>query len=200
MSEPVARGPLDGRRDLSGEGVALRIVPFRAKFVLRGEPDAIRGPVQETLGLALPEPGRMSAGEDATILWIGPDEVWLLGEPGGIAPRLSGIHHQLVDVSDYYAEIELSGSHAREVLMKLSTLDLHSRGFSAGRVAGSMFGRTQATLWQARSDDAEGGPVFRLLVRWTMADYLWCVLAEAGREFGLPAQEPLSGETWRLAR
>src|SRR5690606_6979318 len=99
-----------------------------------------------------------------------------------------------------YTEIELSGRHAREALMKLSTLDLHPRGFSEGDVAGSMFGRTQATLWQSRGGDAEGGPAFILLVRWTMTDYLWCALAEAGREFGLPAQEPIGGEIWRLAR
>ena len=70
---------------------------------------------------------------------------------------LAGMHHQLVAVGDYYTLIEVSGPHAREALMKLTTLDLHPRAFKAGMVAGSMFGRTQATLWQVTDDDPEVG-------------------------------------------
>ena len=79
--------------------------------------------------------------------------------------------------------------------MKLTTLDLHPRAFKTGMVAGSMFGRTQATLWQATDDAEEGGPLFRLIVRWSMADYLWCLIADAAREWGAPDQSPVGGET-----
>ena len=81
--------------------------------------------------------------------------------------------------------------------MKLTTLDLHPRAFKAGMVAGSMFGRTQATLWQVTDDGrvGRGGPLFRLIVRWSMADYLWCLIADAAREWGVPEEQPVEGET-----
>jgi hypothetical protein len=33
-------------------------------------------------------------------------------------------------------------------------------------------------------------PDFDLIIRRSHADYLWCLLALAGREFGLPEQKP----------
>ena len=61
-------------------------------------------------------------------------------------------------------------------------------------VTGSVFGRANATIWQVLDDAAEGGPVFRLFIRWSMADYLWCLIADAGREWGVPEQSPVKGE------
>jgi len=107
---------------------------------------------------------------------------------------LEGLHHQLVDVSDYYTVIDVAGRKSRELLMKLTTLDLHARAFILGMVAGSVFGRANALLWQTRSDADEAGPAFRLFVRWSMADYLWCIVAEAGREWGMPEQIPVKDE------
>jgi heterotetrameric sarcosine oxidase gamma subunit len=110
-----------------------------------------------------------------------------------------------VDVSDYYTIIEVAGDQARELLMKLTTLDLHPRAFRPGMVTGSMFGRTQATIWQppraggAGGDDDGGEPTFRLFIRWSMADYLWCALADAGREWGVPEQIPVTGERLTIA-
>ena len=162
-----------------------------------------RGPLKETFGLDLPaEPSTSASGAETSLLWLGPDE-WMLVTTAeeaearfGRADRaLAAIHHQLVAVGDYYTVIEVSGPRARETLMKLTTLDLHPRAFKAGMVAGAMFGRTHATLWQMTDDGAEGGPLFRLIVRWSMADYLWCVIADAGREWGMPEEQPVGGET-----
>jgi heterotetrameric sarcosine oxidase gamma subunit len=83
--------------------------------------------------------------------------------------------------------------------MKFTTLDLHPRAFKAGMAAGSMFGRAHATLWQVTDDAAEGGSHFRLIVRWSMADYLWCLIADAAREFGTPETLPIGGETLTIA-
>ena len=132
---------------------------------------------------------------------MGPDE-WMLVTPPEeaeersrlAAEALAGTHHQLVDVSDYYTVIELAGAKARELLMKLTTLDVHARAFRAGMVTGSVFGRANATIWQVLDDAAEGGPVFRLFIRWSMADYFWCLIADAGREWGVPEQSPVKGE------
>jgi heterotetrameric sarcosine oxidase gamma subunit len=112
---------------------------------------------------------------------------------------LAGIHHQFVDVSDYYTVVEVAGAEARELLMKLTTLDLHQRAFKAGMVTGGVFGRANATIWPTADDAAAGGPVFRLFIRWSMADYLWCLIADAGREWGVPEQAPVKGESLTIA-
>lgn len=208
MPDPYRRSPLRHRQEISSrDGARMAEEPFMGKLVLRGKASLIGEQVKGVLGLSLPtEPCTANMAEEAAALWIGPDEWWMVMEEGGepsIASRLgealSGRHHQLVDVTDYYTTIELEGPRAPEIMMKLTTLDLHSRTFPPGSVAGSMFGQTQATLWHVGLEEPAGS-VFRLFVRLSMADYLWCLLAEGGREFGLPPQPPLQGEIWRLQR
>ena len=208
MLEPDRRSPLHHRTEISAEEAAhLRELPFQGKIVLRGDAGSIGEAAADVLGAQLPvEPCGSALGANLAILWIGPDEWWIITEAGverdtqaRLSVALQGRHHQTVDVTDYYTTIEVAGLRVIEMLSKLTTLDLHRRAFPLGRVAGSMFAQTQATLWHAGSDEYDS-PSFRLFVRWTTADYLWCLLAEAGREFGLPVQEPLAGETWRLAR
>ncbi len=204
-AHPVRRSPLHHRTPIEGEGGAIRISerPFLGKFILRADKDQAVGPLREAFGLGLPfDPLTSSSGGRISFLWLGPDEWMIVTEPeeadacfGRAERALAGLHHQLVKVGDYYTLIEVSGPSARETLMKLTTLDLHPRAFKTGMVAGSMFGRTQATLWQATDDAEEGGPLFRLIVRWSMADYLWCLIADAAREWGAPDQSPVGGET-----
>lgn len=208
MPSPARRSPLHHRSRIVASDGAARLVehPFLGKLVLRGDPQSISDAALAIAGVSPPVDTCTStrSGETA-MLWIGPDERWIITAPeteAGMAAdlerRLAGVRHQIVDVTDYYTAIELAGPRARDMLMKLTTLDLHPRAFNEGTVAGSMFGRTQATLW-LREEGPEG-PEFILLVRASTADYLWCLLAEAGREYGMPGQAPLGGETWQLAR
>ncbi len=203
-SNPVRRSPLHHRKPIEGEGDTILIAerPFLGKAILRADKDEAVGPLRDAFGLGLPfDSLTSSTGDGMSFLWLGPDEWMIVTEPeeseerfGRAEQALAGIHHQLVKVGDYYTAIEVSGPRAREALMKLTTLDLHPRAFRAGMVAGSMFGRTQATLWQVRDGAEEGGPNFRLIVRWSMADYLWCLIADAAREFGAPEERPVAGE------
>jgi sarcosine oxidase subunit gamma len=208
------RSPLAHRAPIKAMERAARMseVPFLGKLVLRGDPAKIGKVVTAVVGVPVPKEACTSTRQDETaILWIGPDEFWIVTAPNaegaiadGLDEALAKVHHQVADVTSYYTAIELAGPRSREMLTKLTTLDLHREAFTAGQVAGSMFGRTQATLWQVDADDpqvgADGGPLFRLFVRRTMADYLWCLLAEAGFEWGMPRQIPVAGETWRLER
>lgn len=209
MSDTRRRSALAHRSAIEAMDDAARLVeaPFLGKLVLRGDPDAVGKAVTDTVGVSLPEACRATRQGETAILWIGPDEFWIVTAmdaqvalADGLETALAGVHHQVTDVSSYYTTIELAGPRARDMLMKLTTLDLHPSAFTTGQVAGSLFGRAQATLWQVDADETEGGPVFRLFVRRSMADYLWCLLAEAGFEWGMPKQAPLSGETWRLER
>jgi heterotetrameric sarcosine oxidase gamma subunit len=202
LNFPAQRSPLTHRKALTGTNGAVRIaeLPFLGKLILRADPEAAVEKLRAALGLGLPfEPLTSATEGETSVLWLGPDEWMLVTAPGAAAETsakageaLAGVHHQLVDVGDYYTVIEIAGPKARELLMKLTTLDLHTRAFHAGMVAGSVFGRATATLWLplGHADDE----AFRLFIRWSMADYLWCAAAEAGREWGVPEEEPIKGE------
>jgi sarcosine oxidase subunit gamma len=202
LGSPVRRSPLAHRKPLSGTNDTVRIaeLPFLGKLILRADPEAAVERLRAALGLGLPfEPLTSATEGETSALWLGPDEWMLATAPGAAAETaanageaLAGVHHQLVDVSDYYTVIEVAGPRAREILMKLTTLDLHPRAFRAGMVAGSVFGRANATLWLPLGQADE--EALHLFIRWSMADYLWCVVAEAGREWGVPEEEPIKGE------
>jgi sarcosine oxidase subunit gamma len=202
--QPVRRSPLAHRDSLQGAADAVRISEraFFGKFILRADRHEAVERLRGRLGLGLPFDALTSSRQGETaFLWMGPDEWMLITGPAesdeqarAAAEALAGTHHQLVDVSDYYTIIEVAGGKARELLMKLTTLDLHPAVFRAGMVTGSVFGRANAMIWQTGEDAEGGGPVFRLFIRWSMADYLWCLLADAGREWGVAEQIPVQGE------
>ncbi len=203
VAPPVRRPPLAHRAAIAGDGVRIAERPFLGKFILRADPHEAVERLRVALGLGLPfDPSTSSTNGETSFLWMGPDEWMLVTAPGEAESRsrealevLAGTHHQLVEVSDYCTIVEVAGPRARELLMKLTTLDLHPRAFRPGMVTGSVFGRANATIWQIADDGVEGGPVFRLFVRWSMADYFWCLIADAGREWGVPEQAPIKGET-----
>ena len=182
------RSPLGHRHAAASPDGALRVseVPFTGKLVLQGDAAALR----RATGLPLPEAGRIGDGGRVEILWLGPEEWMLLCPPGeetaladALQRKLDATAHQLVDVSDQYTVVALSGSAAGDVLAKLTTLDLHERKFPEGRVAGSLFGRVQAVLARTNSG-------LRLLVRWSVAAYLYDLLIDAGKEHGLAEAAP----------
>ena len=203
-AQPVRRSPLAHRDGVQGAAGLVRISEraFLGKFILRADRHEAVERLRSRLGLGLPFDALTSSRQGETaFLWMGPDEWMLVTGPAesderarAAAEALAGTHHQLVDVSDYYTIIEVAGGKARELLMKLTTLDLHPSVFRAGMVTGSVFGRANAMIWQTGEDAEEGGPVFRLFIRWSMADYLWCLIADAGREWGVAEQIPVQGE------
>jgi sarcosine oxidase subunit gamma len=208
ISPPLRRSPLAHRSAIEASGGAVRIAerPFLGKFILRADPQQAVERLRTALGLGLPfDPLTSSAAGETAFLWMGPDEWMLVTGPNEAAARaaacdaLAPIHYQLTDVSDYYTAIDVAGAKARELLMKLTTLDLHPRAFRVGMVTGSVFGRANATIWQVAGDEEQNGPLFRLFIRWSMADYFWCLLADAGREWGLPEQVPIKGERLTIA-
>jgi sarcosine oxidase subunit gamma len=199
---PYRRSPLFHRPPIQAEAGALQMEekPFLGKFMLRADPQAAGLLLRAALGLSLPiEPLTSTTSGETSFLWLGPDE-WMLVTSTGEAESKSsaarqalyGIHHQLVTVGDYYTVIDVGGPKAREALMKLTSLDLHPRAFKPGMVTGSVFGRVNAMIWLPLGSGGE--EAFRLFIRWSMADYLWCAIADAGREWGVPEQVPLKGE------
>lgn len=204
MPEPVARSALFHRdAATTGDGAAqMAEQPLVGKLILRGEHADVAPSLRHASGVVLPDEPCTSARKGAyAALWLGPDEWMILTEEGAedeavawLDEALSDVPHQVARVSDHYTLISLSGERVREMLGKLVTLDLHPRGFREGQVKGTMMGAAQTYIWQSADDARAGGPEFRILVRRSFADYAWGLLAEAGRGYGLPLQEPLGGE------
>jgi len=184
----LARTPLHGRVPFQGAQTQIAERPFVGKLTLRGNPDdtGFAAAVGSVLGAALPtEPNTVAETGVCQISWVGPDE-WLIytadGAQGPLRERLQsaleGVHAAVVDVSDYYTIIRISGARARDVLAKGCPLDLHPRVFGPGRCAGSLFLKAAIRLIQI--DDT---PVYDLQVRWTFADYLFQHLIRGAEEW-----------------
>lgn len=196
-----ARSPLAHRAPLAA-GAALRLEERRGIgfAILRGEPEVVADPVAAATGLALPHACRATAraGELAA-LWLAPDE-WLLATAdadaaaalaGRIATALADRHHQVVDVSDFYAALELSGPELRGCLAKLVALDLHPRAWRRDEVLATHLAKAMVQLWLVADEAEDSGPRARIVVRRSMADYVWCLVADAARAWGMPDETPI---------
>lgn len=193
MTAPFRTSPLAHRTRIEARAAArLAEAPDQGLAILRGEAAQLGAAIRDVLDLELPTAvGETASDAETGAMWLGPDE-WLLTLPDEdasalitrLAVTLDGTHHQLVDVSDQMAVIELSGEKARDLLAKLMVIDLHPRAFPEGQAVATILGHAGVWLW------LDTGGTFRIHVRRSYADYVWCLLAEAGREWGLPAQEP----------
>lgn len=199
MIDPRWQSPLEHRTPLrAGDVIAIRERPFPAYAILRGHADLIASSVHRATGLTLPSAVGETVGDDTlACTWLGPDEWVFVAAAGSAASwfdtlvtELGVVHHQLLDVSDQYATIEVVGLQARDLLSKLIEVDLHPRALASG--TGLATALAKANIWVWLFDDEPGGPDrFRITTRCSFADYVWCLLADAGREWGLPAQDPI---------
>lgn len=208
MTDIEIVSPLAHRRPIRTEDGAASLAewPFLTKIVLRVDPDAGADAVEQGLGPALPRKASTAAVHgDRAALWLGPDE-WLLvdsaGAPGPILAELAAVlgatHHQAVDVSDHLTVITVSGTRVRNLLAKLVTVDLRPWVLGEGSVVSTFAGAANVTMW-LREESESVGSTFDVFVRASFADYLWCLLAESGREYGLPEQIPRAGEPMRTS-
>lgn len=171
MSDLTPQGALDGRV-LDQDGLRITAPARAPRFNLRGEASAIATRIEPLTGLAPPTtPDTLVASTTGRMLWLGPDE-WLLepdpkngpsAEP--LVEALSGPGIALCDVSDGLVAIRLQGPRAAEALTAGTPLDLTARpvgGCAQTRLA-------QASIILTR----EAEDTWQLLVRRSMADYLW---------------------------
>jgi len=165
--------------------------PFTAMVDLWADPSGTDGAAAAgVLGIAaLPAtPSTLIDGPDCTVLWMGPQE-WLVtstalsgnelearlresvGDHGGAA----------VDVSAQRTTVRLRGAHARDVLAKGCSLDLHPRVFGRSAAAQTMLGLAAVVLIPLDHN----GTDYRILVRSSFAGYLADWLIDAAEEFGV---------------
>ena len=175
---------------VSGAGITLSERSFRAMITLRGDPaDAgFLSAAGAAAGVELPrEPNTTRRAGAVTALWLGPDE-WLIIAPAGeervlvpaLRAALADRHAAVVDVSESRTVIAVSGAHARDLLAKGCTLDLHPRAFKVGACAQTGLGRAGALLHLL-----DETPTFEITILRSFADYMWVWLADAAQEYGV---------------
>ncbi len=124
---------------------------------------------------------------DGAVIWLGPQE-WLItsvrgnGEDVEAALRDAVSEHggAAVDVSAQRTTLRLSGAHARDVLAKGCSLDLHPAVFAAGAAVQTTLGHAGVVLMPL----SDNGSDFRIIVRSSFARYLADWLIDATIEFG----------------
>ncbi len=184
----IGQSPLD-HADLAGIAAAqknekgtvyLRELKLRGHLVLRGkiENSGFTQGVESVLKMALPTRLKMVEKDGVSIRWISPDE-WLVVVPGDqtftieseLVAAMQG-HCAIVNVSGGQTILQLSGSEVQSVLQKSLPLDIHSSVFPVGKVASTVFAKTQTVI--ARTAENE----WQLVIRRSFSDYVWLWLQD----------------------
>ena len=186
--EPKKYSPLSGLPPPVG-GIAISERTYIAKVNVRGNsanPQFMAG-VTQALNIEPPVAANTTRTDERhTVFWLGPNE-WLIHGPEdtqaemveALRRKTASEHVAIIDVSDYYVVIRLTGDKAREVLSKGTPFDVHPAAFGPGDCAQTCFGHASILL-----HCVDLSPVFDIQVRWSFAEYLWMYLVEAAREYG----------------
>ena len=137
----------------------------------------LRGP--EEIPLPLPLPARLWKLTSTHALITSP-------QPIGLAASLS-----LTDVTSVYSAILLVGPRSREVLQKLTTLNVREAAMPDGSARQTRLAHVNAMILRCDSGSLPG---FLILNTRDVAEHVWEALEHAGaRPFGMAAQQQWMG-------
>ena len=186
----MTRTGLRARSPLEGVELPARVreLPFLAQLDLRADAaDAtLMARLTEALGARPPtEPNTAIASDDGArhVLWLGPDEWLVLGEPGtgpdlerAIRGAIGDARGAVVDVSANRTTLSVSGPRARDLLAFGCSIDLDERRFKPGMCAQTLLARANVIIVPV---GPAVEPAFRVLVRPSFAAYLAAWLTDA---------------------
>ncbi|UVC14888.1 sarcosine oxidase subunit gamma [Mesorhizobium onobrychidis] len=194
----ASRSPLEdvlvvgayGARDVE-PGISLtevRNFDLIQMMARRGKWAEMASTAKDRFGVAAPDVPKAVSASDVTLIWSGPDQFLVLSKGGKHAMDiLSQAFSQSASLSDQSharALISVSGTKARAMLAKLSSLDLHPASFPIGAAAATSIDHTSVNLWRG-NDRPDGQAVFNLLVFATFAESLWHTMLDAAAEYGV---------------
>ena len=177
-------------------GVSLLIKPVTGLLMIRTgtAADDVSNALQAHCALPLSTRLQSTVQDEYCIRWMSPD-CWLLSCPlqqchaieSALRDAVSG-HMAIVNVSGGYTCLELSGQHARDVLMKSTGYDTHPDHLAPGKVVNTTFAKAQVTLRCVEVTEAMQGSTdgcYELIVRRSFSDYVWLWIQRAAAEYGL---------------
>ncbi|GLQ25984.1 sarcosine oxidase subunit gamma [Sulfitobacter pacificus] len=135
-----------------------------------GDTSGLSAALERAHGVKLPAAGRSTGKGGLRCLWFGRDEVMLIGA----APDAAlADHAAVVDQSDAWAVVNISGAGAVDVLARLVPLDLRAGTFKRGHTARSQLGHMNASITRT------GPESFQIMVFRSMAGTLLHDLKQA---------------------
>ena len=180
---PATTGGADGLIATERDGLGIACLTAR-----NGQTAALERLFHARFGIDLPGGPRRVCGHGVAAAGIAPESWLITCEDAADACAQSlrsalGGRGSVVDLSDAYAMLRLSGPKVRDSLARLVPLDLHERRFAPGAVAQTVVAHMSVTLW--RLEEAErAAPVFEICVARSLAHSLYGVIRDSALEFG----------------
>lgn len=170
MVELVATSAFDAALPIELGAMTLSEVdlgPVMFVQPLKGQAEAVSAALKSSLGVGLPGPGQALVGDAARALWCGPGQALVMGD----CPDLPGA--ATVDQSDAFSTLRIEGAAARDVLARLTPLDVRAGVFEQGQTARSLIGHMTGQITPLASD------AFELMVFRSMAGTLFHEVSRA---------------------
>lgn len=145
------------------------------KIAVLGEGKAFHSAISKQLGFSLPQtPNTVETHDGVSALWLSPSE-WLVVTPEGkeqalttkMQQGLGKVHGLVVDVSDRWAIVSLSGPQSVAVLGKGTSVKLATKAGGSGWCCQTRLFTLPAIIQQ--TDDQ---PSFDIFIDSTLSDYL----------------------------
>jgi methylglutamate dehydrogenase subunit D len=196
MDEPLlearsAFADLVGTED-ERQGVIATVcddVALASVLARKGQGAAVVRRAREGFGVDLPHAPRRVSVKALSFLGVAPD-AWWVSRPGEATELISVLAAALdntasvIDQSDGYALLRLTGPKVRDSLVKFVTVDLHPEVFRCGDVATTGASHMSITLSRVQ-DEPSRAPVFEVAVFRSLAASFWHTLRESAGEYGL---------------
>lgn len=112
----------------------------------KGKLAAVSKALEKQTGAPFPDPGQISG----PAVWTGPAQAMILGVP--LKPIKDAA---LSDQTSGWAACALEGPHARDVLARLTPLDLRAGAFATGHAARTLLGHMNCVLMHTAKDRFE---------------------------------------------
>lgn len=152
MVELIARSPCDGLLPVTIGALTLselRTGPLTSIAAFKGQDADLSKALISAHGMVAPEANRATGKDGARAIWFGQRMILLMGPTPDVA---LGQHAALTDQSDAWACVQLMGSGAREVLARLTPLDLRDGIFRTGHTARTELRHMMASLTRLEDD------------------------------------------------
>ena len=152
MVKLIAKSPCDGLPPINLDGLVVReVLPETITCVaaFNGQEDKVSEALKSQIGAELPKPGRFTGRAGNRVVWSGLGQFLVLGP----AVRVAGA--AVTDQSDAWAGVSLAGDIARDVLARLTPLDLRESHFKRGHVARSLLGHMHGLFLHTGADRFE---------------------------------------------
>lgn len=170
--------------------VSVCEIGLQGMVTLRGDhsTEKIKSAVKKIAGVAVPDVWHVTLSGETGVAWMSPDEVMIMmpyAEAGAtvaaLDKALKGQHFLAVNVSDARAVFEVKGARVREVMAKLSPVNMAPEAFQPGQFRRTRMAQVAAAFWMIDEETV------RIICFRSVAEYVFGLLkdaAEPGGEVG----------------